>query len=38
MTSMEIALFELREAFAGALMWPIETAGEIVHALPRVDS
>ena len=30
-TSMEIALFELREAFAGALMWPIQTAGEIVH-------
>ena len=28
---MEIALFELREAFAGALMWPIQTAGEIVH-------
>ena len=31
-TSMEIALFELREAFAGALMWPLDTAGEIVHA------
>ncbi|HEY3727934.1 MAG TPA: FAD-binding oxidoreductase [Solirubrobacteraceae bacterium] len=30
-TSMEIALFELREAFAGALMWPIQAAGEIVH-------
>ena len=30
-TSMEIALFELREAFAGALMWPLEQAGEIVH-------
>ena len=31
-TSMEIALFELREAFAGTLMWPIQTAREIVHA------
>jgi len=31
-TSMDIGLFELSEAFAGALMWPIETAGEIVHA------
>ena len=31
-TSMEIGLFELSEAYAGALMWPIETAGEIVHA------
>jgi FAD binding domain len=31
-TSMEFALFELREAFGGALMWPIERAGEIVHA------
>ena len=31
-TSMEIALFELREAFAGALMWPLDAAGEIVHA------
>ena len=31
-TSMEIALFELREAFAGALMWPLESAPEIVHA------
>ncbi len=30
-TSLEIALFELREAFAGALMWPLEAAGEIVH-------
>ena len=29
---MEIALFELREAFAGTLMWPIQTAREIVHA------
>lgn len=31
-TSMEIALFEMREAFAGALMWPLDSAGEIVHA------
>jgi FAD binding domain len=30
-TSMEIVLFELREAFAGALMWPLESAPEIVH-------
>jgi FAD/FMN-containing dehydrogenase len=30
-TSMEIALFELREAFAGALVWPLEAASEIVH-------
>jgi FAD binding domain-containing protein len=30
-TSMNIALFELRESFAGALMWPLETAREIVH-------
>jgi UDP-N-acetylenolpyruvoylglucosamine reductase len=31
-TSIEFELFELREAFAGALMWPIERASEIVHA------
>ncbi len=31
-TSMEIALFELREAFAGALMWPLDAAREVVHA------
>jgi FAD binding domain len=31
-TSLEFELFELREAFAGALMWPIEQASEIVHA------
>lgn len=30
-TSMEIALFELREAFAGSLVWPLEAASEIVH-------
>jgi FAD binding domain len=30
-TSIEIALFDLREAFAGALMWPVEAAGQIVH-------
>lgn len=30
-TSMEIALFELHKAFAGTLMWPIQTASEIVH-------
>ena len=30
-TSVEIALFELREAFAGALMWPLEAASEVVH-------
>lgn len=30
-TSMDIALFELHEAFAGTLMWPIETSVEIVH-------
>lgn len=31
-TSLELELLPLREAFAGALMWPIERAGEIVHA------
>jgi FAD/FMN-containing dehydrogenase len=31
-TSLEVELFPLREAFAGALMWPIEQASEIVHA------
>ncbi len=31
-TSFELELFELREAFGGALMWPIEQAGEIVEA------
>lgn len=31
-TSLEIELFPLREAFAGALMWPIEQAREIVGA------
>jgi FAD/FMN-containing dehydrogenase len=30
-TSMEIALFELRQAYAGTLMWPIQAAREIVH-------
>ena len=30
--SIELELFPLREAFAGALLWPIEQAGEIVHA------
>jgi hypothetical protein len=31
-TSFEFALFELREAFGGALMWPIECAEEVVHS------
>jgi FAD/FMN-containing dehydrogenase len=31
-TSFELELFELREAFGGALMWPIEQAEEIVEA------
>jgi hypothetical protein len=31
-TTFELELFELREAFAGAVLWPIERAGEVVHA------
>jgi FAD/FMN-containing dehydrogenase len=31
-TGLELELFPLREAFGGALMWPIEQASEIVHA------
>ena len=31
-TAIEIELLPLREVFAGALMWPLERAGEIVHA------
>lgn len=31
-TSFELELFALRQAFAGALVWPIEQATEIVHA------
>ena len=31
-TSMEIGLVELRQAFAGAVMWPIDQAQEIVEA------
>jgi len=30
--TFELELFELREAFAGSLFWPIEQAGELVHA------
>jgi FAD binding domain len=30
-TELEFELFELREAFAGTVMWPIERAGEVVH-------
>ncbi len=30
-TSFEIELFPLREAFAGSLLWPLEQAREIVH-------
>ena len=30
--SLEFALFPLRAVYGGALMWPIEQAGEIVHA------
>ena len=31
-TSFELELFELREAFAGALFWPIEQAESVVNA------
>jgi FAD/FMN-containing dehydrogenase len=31
-TSLELELFPLREAFAGAALWPIERAGEVVDA------
>lgn len=31
-TALEFDLFELREVFAGALLWPIERAGELLHA------
>jgi FAD binding domain len=31
-TAMEIGLVTLREAFAGAVMWPIEQADEVVEA------
>jgi len=31
-TSFELGLFELREAFAGALIWPLEEAGAVVGA------
>ena len=30
-TSLELELFPLAEAFAGALLWPIEQASEVVH-------
>jgi hypothetical protein len=30
--TFELELFELREAFAGTVFWPIELAGEVVHA------
>jgi hypothetical protein len=30
--ALELELFPLREAFAGALLWPMEQASEIVHA------
>ena len=31
-TDIEFELFELREVYAGSLMWPIELAGEIAQA------
>ena len=31
-TSFELELFPLREAFAGAALWPIEQAGDVVDA------
>ncbi|HEY1480829.1 MAG TPA: FAD-binding oxidoreductase [Gaiellales bacterium] len=31
-TSFELELFPLREAFAGSLLWPIEQAREVAHA------
>jgi hypothetical protein len=31
-TSLELELFPLGEAFAGSLLWPIEQASEVVHA------
>ena len=31
-TALEFDLFELREAFAGALLWPIDRARELLHA------
>lgn len=31
-TSIELELFAMREAFAGSLLWPIERASEVVHA------
>ena len=31
-TTFELELFELRDAFAGSMFWPIEHAGELVHA------
>jgi FAD/FMN-containing dehydrogenase len=31
-TALELELFPLRQAFAGALMWPIERASEVVQA------
>ncbi|HWM08308.1 MAG TPA: FAD-binding oxidoreductase [Solirubrobacteraceae bacterium] len=31
-TSFELELVALREAYAGVLMWPIERAGEVAHA------
>jgi hypothetical protein len=32
LTSLELELFPLDEAFAGSLLWPIEQASEVVHA------
>ena len=31
-TSIELELVELREAYAGALLWPMDRAGEVAHA------
>ena len=31
-TSIELELVELREAYAGALLWPMARAGEVAHA------
>jgi FAD/FMN-containing dehydrogenase len=30
-TSIELELFPLREAFGGSLLWPLEQASQIVH-------
>jgi FAD/FMN-containing dehydrogenase len=31
-TAIEIALFETPELYAGAMFWPVERAGEVLHA------